>query len=114
MHVFRVAGISCLIATLSLFPTTLMFAADDAVPNTPPTIDTPISVLLEHAAARAIVEKHLPRLVAALDDDLEILRFMGSSSLRELEIDDDHVIGFDAKMLAAIQLELQGLDATNN
>ena len=72
-------------------------------------INTPILKLLERSDARAIVEKHMPNLVQALDESFAAQEFLGSSSLRELEIDDDHVIGFDAAMLEQIKLELDSL-----
>lgn len=66
------------------------------------SIDTPILELLEAPVARAIVEKHLPNLVKALDEDYDIADFLGSSSLKELSIDDDHVGNFDEEMLARL------------
>lgn len=93
-------------ASALVFCTTLSTTAVAAENAAVPTIDTPIVELLKNAQARSILEKHLPGLVKALDEDLEILRFMGTSSLRELAIDDAHVVGFDEEKLEAIRLEL--------
>lgn len=70
------------------------------------TIDTPILKALENDIARAVVEKHLPRLIKAMDEDLDVMDFLGSSSLKELSIDDNHVLNFDEEMLAKLQSEL--------
>ena len=94
------------VASALVFCTTLSTAAFAAESAAVATIDTPIAELLKNAQARSILEKHLPGLIKALEEDLEILRFMGTSSLRELSIDDAHVVGFDEEKLEAIRLEL--------
>ena len=73
-------------------------------------INTPIMMLLERADARAVVEKHLPQLVVALDDNYDAREFLGSSSLLELSLDDDHVIGFDEELLEKLRAELRALN----
>lgn len=75
----------------------------------PVSINTPIMQLLEREDARDIVSKYLPKLVQALEERFEVQEFLGSSSLRELSIDDEHVIGFDEEMLAALKTELEAL-----
>jgi hypothetical protein len=61
---------------------------------------------LESTVARSVVERHLPRLVIAMDEDFEVMDFLGDSSLKELSIDDDHVKNFDAELLAKVESEL--------
>ena len=84
------------------------FAADDA-DSIRATINTPILTLLQHPHARAVVEKHLPSLVTALDDDYDAREFFGSSSLLELSIDDAHVVCFDEELLEKLKVELAAL-----
>lgn len=106
MKLSRYLALACLL--LAFGPTLARAAATDNV-GAPPTLDTPVMVLLEHPGARAVLEKHLPRLVQALEGNPDIELTLGSSSLRELEIDDDHVIGFTEEMLEAIGRELAAL-----
>ena len=73
-------------------------------------IRTPIMNLLKREDARAIVEKHLPDLVKALDESFEAQEFLGSSDLLELSLDDDHVIGFDENLLEMLKAELEALN----
>ncbi|MDA0687143.1 MAG: hypothetical protein O2948_00755 [Proteobacteria bacterium] len=73
------------------------------------SINTPIMQLLEREDAKEIVSKYLPNLVKALEERLEVQEFLGSSSLLELSIDDEHVIGFEEEMLAALKTELEAL-----
>jgi len=75
----------------------------------PPSINTPILELLKNPQAKRVVEKHFPNLVKALEEDYDIADYLGSSSLLELSIDDDHVIGFDDDMLASLKKELTAL-----
>lgn len=70
------------------------------------TIDTPILRLLENEKARAAVAQFLPGLMRAMDEDYNAMEFLGSSSLRELSIDDDHVIGFDEALLEKLTVAL--------
>ncbi len=99
----RVWSFAAVLVFGSTAPTALAAAESSATP----TIDTPLVELLKNAQARSVLNKHLPGLLKALEEDLEMLRFMGASSLRELAIDDAHVAGFDEDMLEAIRLELQ-------
>lgn len=119
----RVWSFAALLVFAIIAPTELAAAESSATPtiDTPlidiplidillleiPLLDTPLVELLKNARARAVLEKLLPGLLKALEEDLEIMRFMGASSLRELAIDDAHVAGFDEEILEAIQLELQ-------
>ncbi len=89
----------------------LSFPASAQQPNEiAASIQTPILELLKRADARAIVEKHLPSLVRALDEDYEAQVFFGDSNLLELSIDDNHVIGFGEEMLEQIRQELSALE----
>ena len=92
--------------------TSLGSVAEDASATAAPTINTPILTLLENPVARAIVEKHLPNLVKALDEDYDAADFLGASSLKELSIDDDHVIGFDEGLLLTLKRELKSAAAS--
>ncbi len=75
------------------------------------SIDTPILKLMEIPAARQILEKHLPNLVKVLEEDYDVADYLGSSTLKELSIDDDHVIGFDDELLATMSRELSAAQA---
>ena len=86
-------------------------ASATATATAAPTINTPILTPLENPVARAIVEKHLPNLVKALDEDYDAADFLGDSSLKELSIDDNHVIGFDEDLLLTLERELNGAAA---
>ena len=72
-------------------------------------VNTPVLKLIQREDARAVVNKYMPKLVEALEESFEAQDFLGSSTLRELEIDDNHVIGFDEKMLESIKAELAAL-----
>ena len=91
--------------------TSLGSVAEDASATAAPTINTPILTLLENPVARALVEKHLPNLVKALDEDYDAADFLGDSSLKELPIDDNHVIGFDEDLHLTLERELNGAAA---
>jgi len=86
-------------------------AADSKTPSleTSLSINTPILELLKNPQARRVVEKQLPNLLKALEEDYDIADYLGASSLRELSIDDNHVIGFDDDMLASMRKELAAL-----
>jgi len=49
--------------------------------------------------------------VKALEEDYNVADFLGSSTLKELSIDDDHVIGFDDELLESIREELSAAQA---
>ena len=100
-------------ALLSLvLQTSQSSVAEGASASTAPTINTPILTLLENPVARAIVEKHLPNLVEPLDENYDPADFLGASSLKELSIDDDHVIGFDEGVLLTLKRELNSAAAS--
>jgi len=69
------------------------------------TIDTPVLQLIANAATKAVLEKHLPRLVKRLSEDQEVAEMLGSSSPRELSA-DPHVRGITEEMLKALQADL--------
>lgn len=83
-----------------------LVSSSQAASETALTIDTPVLELLQNSAARQILEKHLPNLVKALEEDYDVADYLGTSSLKELSIDDDHVVGFDDELLATLRGEL--------
>ena len=90
-------------ALLNLFT---LVSSGSAASESALTIDTPVLELLKNSAAKQILEKHLPNLVKALEEDYDVADFLGTSSLKELSIDDDHVKGFDDELLATLRSEL--------
>ena len=70
------------------------------------TIDTPIVTLLSNAVTRPVLEKHIPSLVKGMEEDFDLEVFLGSSSLKELSIDDEHVKGFDEELLEKLKNDL--------
>jgi hypothetical protein len=69
------------------------------------TIDTPVLQLIANPSAKAVLEKHLPKLVQRLSDDQEAASFLGNSSPRELSA-DPHVRGITDEILKALQADL--------
>lgn len=75
----------------------------------PLTIDTPLIELIRNDAAKAIVSKHLANLVERFENDFEVQDYFNDATLRELSVDDNHVIGFTEDMLKQIESELKTL-----
>lgn len=71
------------------------------------SVDMPLLELLKNPDSKAIVSKYLPNLVTAFEEDLSIIGFFGDATLKELSIDDDHVLGFDEELLQTISEELK-------
>ena len=69
------------------------------------TIDTLVQQLIANPSTKAVLEKHLPRLVKRLSEDQEAAAFLGSSSPRELAA-DPHVRGITDEILKALQADL--------
>lgn len=69
------------------------------------TIDTPVMQLIANPSTKAVLEKHLPKLVKRLAEDQEAVNFLGSSSPRELSA-DPHVRGITDEILKALQADL--------
>jgi hypothetical protein len=69
------------------------------------TIDTPVMQLLANPNTKAMLGKHLPKLVKRLTEDQEAASFLGSSSPRELAA-DPHVRGITDEILKALQADL--------
>ena len=70
------------------------------------TIDTPLLKLLNKSSTRAVLEKNVPNLVRAMEDDFDVSQMLGDSSLKELSIDDEHVKNFDEELLEKLRVEL--------
>jgi sulfur relay (sulfurtransferase) DsrF/TusC family protein len=97
-----IATLSCA-SLLNLFVT---ISSGYAATESPLTIDTPVLELLQDLASRQVLERNLPNLVKALEEDYDVADFLGISSLKELSIDDDHVVGFDDELLTTLRREL--------
>jgi hypothetical protein len=69
------------------------------------TIDTPVLQLIANPSTKAVLEKHLPKLVKRVSEDQEAAAFLGSSSPRELAA-DPHVRGITDESLKALQADL--------
>lgn len=91
-----------------LFASTTLQAAESTI-----SVNTPLVELLKQEEARTVVLKHLPNLVEVFEESFEAQAFFGDSSLLELSLDDDHVIGFDDEMLAELRKELNALSEEN-
>ncbi|MFT7471095.1 MAG: hypothetical protein ACI8XU_000990 [Kiritimatiellia bacterium] len=97
---------AALVNLFALISSSSIADASSAASEPALSIDTPVLELLQSLAAKQILEKHLPTLVKALEENYDVADFLGSSSLKELSIDDDHVVGFDNELLATLRDEL--------
>jgi hypothetical protein len=95
----------------ALLPSVLLLSAlmlmSTSAPAAEPqlTIDTPVVQLLARPSTKAVLDKHLPKLVQRLTEDQEAASFLGASSPRELAA-DPHVRGITDEILKALQADL--------
>lgn len=76
------------------------------------TVDTSVMRLIANPSTKAVLEKHLPKLVKLLLEDQEAATFIGDSSPRELSA-DPHVRGITDELLKALQADLLAAQSQN-
>jgi hypothetical protein len=103
-----------LIASMLLMIATSIQSEEDKSLGKPISIDTPLMELIKNDAAKTIVSKHLTNLVERFENDFEVQDFFYDATLRELSVDDNHVIGFTEEMLIQIEAELKTLEESGN